>query len=87
MTQVDGVGQHDLECIKRLRCLSWQTARIGLFWWNGSIGLRPGGAARERKKEEAAECGRRYGSATTNGLPPTLAFISGTAAAASALLA
>jgi hypothetical protein len=46
-----------------------------------------GGAAGRSNEKNAAQGGGTYDSATTNGLPPNLALISGTAATASALVA
>lgn len=64
-----------------------QAAPVQPLRYDGGERRRLGAAANQNDQERAAGCGGPYDSATTNGLPPTLALISGTAAAASALLA
>lgn len=52
----------------------------------GRRGRGFGCATSQSEQGEAAGSGERYDSATTNGLPPSLALISAAAAAASALV-
>ena len=84
--QIDRIRQGNGEGIERLGGLGYQQAGVCARRgrWSRS-GL--GGAAGQGKQENAAGSGEPYDSATTNGLPPSFALISGTAAAASVLVA
>jgi hypothetical protein len=79
---VDRIGQDDSQCIVPLPRTAGQETPVSRF---GTDGSRRGllAAAEKCDKENAAPGSRLYGSATTNGLPPSLALSSGTAATAS----
>jgi hypothetical protein len=65
----------------------WGRQQTGICgrWGRKTLGGL-GGAAGQSNQEEAAPGGKLYDSATTNGVPPSLALISGTAETASALV-
>jgi hypothetical protein len=83
--QVDRVREGQSERIEVLAGRRYQQAavfRLGGGWSGSGFGS----ATSQSEQGEAAASGERYDSATTNGLPPSLALISTAAAAASALV-
>lgn len=87
MGQIDRATQRHGERLGLPGRVRRQEALIPIFRYDGERGRRPRAAADQNDQERAAGRGGLYDSATTNGLPPTLPLISGTAASASALVA
>jgi hypothetical protein len=85
--RIDWAGQRDAEGLGILALVRRQAALVQTLRYDGGERRRLGAAANQNDQERAAGRGGPYDSVTTNGLPPTLALISGTAATASALLA
>ena len=84
MRDVHRVQQRDSEAVAYLS-LTRENTRIGLLGMDGGWRRRVA-AAYDCEQENVAPAGRRYGSATTNGLPPSLALSEGRTATASALV-
>ena len=85
MRGIHRVGQRDGEALAQLS-LTRENTRIRLLG-NDGVWRRLVATAYECEQEKVAPAGRGYGSATTNGLPPSLALSEGRTATASALVA
>src|SRR5918999_2949198 len=81
--QVNRVGQRDGEGVDRIRSGCGQPAGVsGVGNWRS----RRCSGASGQWQQDADDDGEPYNSATTNGLPPSLALMSGRAAMASAFV-
>ena len=87
MGELDRLGQDDGQGLGMLSGVRRQATFVANLRCDWKRGAGSWATADQDEQEHAAGCGGAYNSVTTNGLPPTLALISGTAATASALLA